>query len=419
MIKLLLNLILASLFLLPTQTHAQSGNELAPGYYITVGVYAKTREDFARRFVEILNEKGYTANYGFNTSRDLYFVYLEAFGDLKQSITRMLAIREEGVFTDAWVRVIPGYIKNADNTGEAVTKSTTESKPVTEAPKKDTVPPTKADDKQEKPLKEVLKDTAQVKLEPMMDSVVEKIVQHDPMTLGNTEVFFSLFNARNNRIIEGDVQVIDAERNKLVKEMKGNDYAILPDPQNNTGELLIVADVFGYRKIQHELNYKKPLEDTVQSYVDLMGTTFVIYFDLVRYRKGDISTLYHVYFFNDAAVMLPSSKYELSNLLDMMNENRNYRIKLHGHTNGNYHGKIIKLGPEKNFFSLDGSVQSIGSAKDLSEQRAITIKEYLIANGIAEDRIEIKAWGGKRPLYDKHSTNAKKNVRVEVEVLQE
>ncbi len=59
------------------------------------------------------------------------------------------------------------------------------------------------------------------------------------------------------------------------------------------------------------------------------------------------------------------------------------------------------------------------SAKDLSYNRAEVIKEYLVANGIAADRVEIKAWGGKRPIYDKRSANAKKNVRVEVEILAE
>jgi outer membrane protein OmpA-like peptidoglycan-associated protein len=150
-----------------------------------------------------------------------------------------------------------------------------------------------------------------------------------------------------------------------------------------------------------------------------MGTTLAVKFDMIRYHRGDITTLYHVYFFNDAAIMLPESKYELTSLVEMMKENPNYRIRLHGHTNGNYHGKILQLGPDKNFFSLDGAKQTLGSAKDLSFQRAETIKEYLVVNGIDASRVEIKAWGGKRPIYDRHSANAKKNVRVEVEILQE
>jgi len=245
------------------------------------------------------------------------------------------------------------------------------------------------------------------------------IKQYDRMTLGNTEVFLSLFNGRNNRIVEGEVSVIDTERSKLLTKVKGNEYLILPDPKSKSGQLTLICEAFGYRKTQEEINYPLPLADTVKPHIDLMGTTIVINFDMVRYHKGDIAVLYNVYFYNDAAVMSPQSQFELNSLLQMMQETPGYRIKLHGHTNGNYNGKIIKMGPDKNFFSLDGSVSAVGSAKDLSYNRAEVIKEYLVANGIAADRIEIKAWGGKRPIYDKHSANAKKNVRVEVEILDE
>lgn len=239
------------------------------------------------------------------------------------------------------------------------------------------------------------------------------------MTLGNTEVFISLFDAATNRIIDGEVQVIDTERNRLITKVKGNEYLMLPDPKTQSGLLTLIAEVFGYRKQQVEINYPLPLKDTVKPHIDLMGTTLAVLFDMVRYRKGDITTLYNVYFFNDAAVMLPESRYELGQLLEMMKENPRYRIRLHGHTNGNYHGRILALGPDKNYFSLTGARERIGSAKDLSYERASTIKQYLVDNGIAADRIEIKAWGGKRPLYDRHGANARKNVRVEVEVLED
>ena len=239
------------------------------------------------------------------------------------------------------------------------------------------------------------------------------------MTLGNTEVFLSLFNARNNRIVEGDVEVIDTERAKLITKVKGNEYLNLPDPKSKSGQLTLICDVFGYRKIQQEINYPLPLADTVKDFVDLMGTTLVVNFNLVRYHKGDLATLFNVYFYNDASVMLPESKYELNSLLQLLQENSNYRIRLHGHTNGNYHGKIITMGPEKNFFSLTGSVQRAGTAKELSYGRAEIVKEYLVSQGIQPDRMELKGWGGRRPIYDKNSANAKRNVRVVVEILED
>jgi outer membrane protein OmpA-like peptidoglycan-associated protein len=118
--------------------------------------------------------------------------------------------------------------------------------------------------------------------------------------------------------------------------------------------------------------------------------------------------------------MMPESKYELNMLLDMMQEKPSYRIKLHGHTNGNYHGKIIKVGKGGDFFSVAKDAETtVGSAKELSESRAEVIKDWLVAQCIDPSRVEVKAWGGKRPLFDKDSANAKRNIRVEVEVIAE
>lgn len=389
-----------------------SQTELASGYYVVVAAYDDTREDFARRFTEQLKSKGHSAQYGFNSSRNLFFVYLNYFTELKPSLQDMLSVRQKGEFTDAWVRVVHGDIPVATTTQEPkeevkpvpVITPLTQPEPVKE-------PVT------EKPVAEQAVVAPVAEEEPVEPE--EKIVQYKQMTLGNTEVFLSLFYGTKNRVVDGEVEVIDTERSRFLTKVKGNDYLLLPDPKSKSGMLTLTCSVFGYRKVQHDLTYPLPLADTVKEHIDLMGTTIVVLFDLVRYHKGDIQTLYNVYFYNDAAIMLPESKYEVNSLLEMMQENPNYKIRLHGHSNGNYHGKILSLGPEKNFFSMEGAVQGIGSAKDLSGQRAEVIKEYLMANGIAADRIEVKAWGGKKPLYDKHSANAKKNVRVEVEVLAE
>lgn len=385
---------------------SQNPKELAPGYYVVVGAYAKSRENIAQNYVETLRLKGRKAMYGFNSSRNLYFVYLKYFDTLKEALHDMKDTRKEGEFTDAWVRVVSGDIvppippaARVEQPGPATEKAVTDKPvlPVAESP--------------------VLQPAS-----PQPEIVVTDnppIVQHAVMTLGNTEVFLSLYNARNNRIVDGQVSVVDTDRARLITAVKGNEYLVLPDPKSKSGQLTLICDAFGYRKIQQEINYPLPLADTVKPYIDLMGTTLVINFDLVRYQKGDIGTLYNVYFYNDAALMLPESKFELSSLLQLMNENSRYKIRLHGHTNGNYTGKILTVGPEKNFFSLDNAKQGVGSAKDLSRNRAEVIREYLISNGIDASRMEVKAWGGKRPLYDKNSANAKRNVRVEVEILEE
>jgi len=387
------------------QSLSQNSKELAPGYYVVVGAYAKTRENVAQNYVEVLRLKGRQAMYGFNSKRNLYFVYLKYFNTLKDALHEMKETRKQGEFPDAWVRVVSGDIKH----------------PLPSVVKEQETPPQEpaVAIKPEPPAIESPVVQPSVQQPEIVVTENPTIVQHAVMTLGNTEVFLSLYNARNNRIVDGQVSVVDTDRARLITSVKGNEYLVLPDPKSKSGQLTLICEAFGYRKIQQEINYPLPLADTVKSYIDLMGTTLVINFDLVRYQKGDIGTLYNVYFYNDAALMLPESKYELNSLLQLMNENSRYRIRLHGHTNGNYTGKIFTTGPEKNFFSLEGAKQGMGTAKDLSRNRAEVIKEFLVSSGIEPSRMEIKAWGGKRPIFDKNSANAKKNVRVEVEILEE
>ena len=75
------------------------------------------------------------------------------------------------------------------------------------------------------------------------------------------------------------------------------------------------------------------------------------------------------------------------------------------------------MGPSKNFFEITRDAKyDNGSAKELSSARAEVIREWLLAQGIAEDRIEVKGWGGAKMIYDKDSQLARKNIRVDVEV---
>lgn len=389
-----------------SSTFAQQRADLEPGYYLVVGAYASNRENIAQNFVDILSRDGYNARYGFNAEKEMYFVYLSYHDNLKASLQKMNELRRGGRFSGAWVRVVPGDIK-ARAAEVSSTPRVAEAEPVVKAVSQE---------------RKTVSQAAPVMI-ASLDSIVvtdnPEVIQYPQMNLGNTEVFLSLFNAENNRIINGQVKVIIADNGKEIKEAKGNEYLYLPNPNSKTGQLNLVCDVFGYRRMEQSINYKLPLADTVKSYVERMGTTMVVKFDLVRYSKGDKGIMHKVFFYNDAAIMSPESKSDLDELLQLMQEKSQGRIRIHGHTNGNYKGKIILPGADNNLFSLASGINSFGSAKDLSRRRAESIKQYLVSNGIAADRIEVEAWGGKKPIYDKRSVNSKKNVRVEVEILSE
>jgi outer membrane protein OmpA-like peptidoglycan-associated protein len=67
---------------------------------------------------------------------------------------------------------------------------------------------------------------------------------------------------------------------------------------------------------------------------------------------------------------------------------------------------------------LDPSKNKIGkfSAKELTTERAATVKAYLVSQGIDASRIDTKGEGGKIPLYPGGGTLAQYNDRIEIEI---
>ena len=229
------------------------------------------------------------------------------------------------------------------------------------------------------------------------------------------------YNKTNLKPINIELGIFDSKRNKLIKTIKSDSIYGIKDPKNGDASIRIKSTTFGYKPMETTISLKS-LDASGSEYITAKTESSVeVKFELERLRIGDIAVMWNVYFFRDASIMRPESKDELHELLDMLKENPSLRIMLHGHTNGGSHGKVIHLGPDDNqhFFDLDNEdhIVTAGSAKKLSLYRAETIQRYLIANEIDPSRIEIKGWGGKKMLYDKHDEQAKLNVRVEVEIL--
>ena len=399
-----------------------SDKEMLQGYYVVVGAYSPRKESYAQSYVDVIKKMGYEADYGFNTKKDLYFVFVDYTENYRASITSMRETRAIEKFHDAWVFVClggPARVPLAQNDAEGMEEEEEESDLA--APEKEesiAVVEQGQNPETDATKEESNADSSSVAIEEILVEEDAPIVKNG--NLSDYSVFFNLVNARNNSDVKGEVQIVDTERSKLIAVKDGGDYIELPDPHNGTGNLTLLCDVFGFRKTQMEINYYHPLKDTVSEDVDLLADVYLVNFDLVRYHAGDIVTMYNVYFYKDAALMRPESQYEVNSLLNMLEENPAYAIRIHGHTNGHGVGKIISKGEANSYFALeDGNKEGAGSAKELSKQRAEVIRDYLIEQGIDPQRIEVKAWGGKRMLYDKYSSKAKQNVRVEVEILSE
>ena len=389
---------------------APKGEYLQKGYYIVVAAYRIGQEKYMESYVEKLNNSGKHSKYGYDAGRKFYYIYLDYYTDFNESIQEMLSTRKDDGFADAWVRIM----KDGENPTPVSKEEPTKENVKSNQPIVAVVEEKATEQAEEKA--SVVEEKKEVKVE---EPAKEKPVDVQP-PLKEASVLFYLYNPTNSEPIEGQVEIIDGDVSRLIKKVNAHEVLPIPDPRNKTGKVSLVGSSFGYRKVQHDFILSEITPENIPEYMEWRENHYLIKFDLDRLHRGDIETLYNVYFFNDAAVMMSSSKYELNKLLEFMNSNSSYRITLHGHTNGNARGKIIKMGPSKNFFELSQDVvEGTGTAKELSNERAITIKEWLVSNGIEANRIEVKAWGGNRMIHDKNSNNARRNVRVEVEVISE
>ncbi|MEM1406045.1 MAG: hypothetical protein AAGG59_04675, partial [Bacteroidota bacterium] len=110
--QLLLPLFLLSFLLLTDQLFAHAGklsnnesNFLTTGYYVVIGAYSANKENYAEKYMSVVKNMGYNANYGFSRKKNLYFVYLNATGNYRESLEEMREARKAAGFADAWVFV--------------------------------------------------------------------------------------------------------------------------------------------------------------------------------------------------------------------------------------------------------------------------------------------------------------------------
>ena len=233
----------------------------------------------------------------------------------------------------------------------------------------------------------------------------------------------NVYNARNSKPIATELTLVERETEKSVQQLEANRASEVVIPQRGTGNFRLLFRTFGYLPGDYDLVFNATAADTLTSdgQIYMKGDTLMVDKYLSRLRKGDVEAMYNVFFHSNAAILHVKSKFELSQLLLMLQESPNAQVRIHGHTNGNAAGKIITRGDDReNFFYVNaGTREGNGSARELSQERAAVIRDYLISNGIDGGRIEAKGWGGKKPIYGRRTQLAHKNARVEIEVISE
>lgn len=215
--------------------------------------------------------------------------------------------------------------------------------------------------------------------------------------------------------ITASVHHVDLASERELGEYKTNTFVDLLRPGQTTAPMTIVCGLFGYKEIYKTVDYANPAATDNEAYVDTQGA-WVIPYKLERLEKGDVSYMYNVSFYKDAAIMRKPSQADLDELVKMMQSNPYYEITVHAYCNGRSKREIIAPGESKNYFDLDGSVKVNGNAKELTRLRAEAVRSYLVDHGINRDRIDIYSWGANDMLVRSDSPNASINDRIEIEI---
>ena len=384
--------ILAAMLMIVTSSFSQGQNATDKLYYVVIGAFANPRN--SAEFTENAKKQNLDAQSSVAGARKLHFVYILETPDRDQAISQAVKLQKESTYSDTWV--YQGLLGNNPTIVRLEKKEIVE-----EVAQKETKP-----------------DSAAIETAVVEPEIKQPVVEPVKAADGSKPFIFKIRSIDNGQEIVGDVDIFDADiiKGRKVVSYRGNDVVNVK-PVNKSGNFAVVCDVFGYRKVQLPINFNQP---KIEDAVSLEEDKVVVTFDLVRLKKGDKVVMYNVYFFNHAAIMRPESRFEVNALLDMLKENPTTKIRIHGHANGNDLGKIITLGNSKDFFSLSpDNKEGKGTATKLSEERARIIQSYLVNQGIDISRMELKAWGGKMPIYDEDHSLAQANVRVEVEILED
>jgi len=392
--------LLGALLFISSSLFAQEKADTDQSLYVVIGAFAIPRN--AIEFTETAKKQNIQAEFALNPKRKLFYVYALHTEDRKTAINEAVKLQQQSAYPDTWV--YSGLL--GDNPQVVKINDTERSEAIEQL-------------EQEK--KEPVAEQSTLAVEERLANVelAEEIKNTVAANPDAKTFFFRITALVDKDTLPGDVDIYDADvatRKRKSATYRGND-ALTVKPINKSGDMILECEVFGYRKLQMPINYGSPES---ASGVSVEENLITVPFELVRLQKGDKAIMFNVYFYKDAAIMRPESRYEVSSLLEMLTENPKYKIKIHGHTNGNSAGKIVSMGDSQNFFSLTtDNKEGRGSAMKLSEERALLIRKFLIASGVNPSRTEVKAWGGKQPIYDEDHAAAQVNVRVEIEILED
>jgi outer membrane protein OmpA-like peptidoglycan-associated protein len=226
-------------------------------------------------------------------------------------------------------------------------------------------------------------------------------------------IFTFVVEDPQGREISSEVMLVDFDKSQRVTSFKTGQRAAIRGTRRQQ-MVALVCDVIGYA------------QETRMYNIDHLGRGRDIYknkdgiwevrFRLKKMEVNDVAFMHETVFYDDAAVLQPSSEKELEQLHAIMQSNPEYKITIHGHCNPKGRREIMLPDVDASF-DITRAYTKTASDRRLTKERARTVRNYLEKNGIAKKRIDIIGWGGLDPLAKGGGPNAAMNERVEFELV--
>jgi len=197
-----------------------------------------------------------------------------------------------------------------------------------------------------------------------------------------------VFNSKDSNSLSSIIKYEDLDTGEEIGIARSNpltgEYKIILPAGKNYGFL---AETKGFVAINENLNLKD-----VKEFKELISNL-----TLVPIESGQKVRLNNIFFDFKSFELLPQSFSELNRVVELLNDNTDIRIEIQGHTD---------------------NVGSNERNKLLSENRALSVYNYLLSKNIPKTKIHSVGFGKDKPIYHNDTEdNRAKNRRVEFMII--
>lgn len=180
----------------------------------------------------------------------------------------------------------------------------------------------------------------------------------------------------NGEIVEANVTLKNTVTKSVTEipvDIYDGNYAIVA-PMKNDYTLTVKKEGYAYET--HYIDTKKPEMSVVQ----------FVNFEVKPIEVGKAYNLNDIYFATDSYELTPESKNVIDAFIEFMNDNSTIKVEIQGHTD---------------------NVGTPAYNLTLSENRAKSVFDYIIQNGVSSERLKYKGYGQTKPIANNNTDEGK------------